>query len=219
MRSMSPLWWRLVRFGFRLLYNELAFTYDWVSSVVSLGDWRCWVRAALRYVSVPRESLILELAYGTGNLQLDLAQAGYTSVGCDLSPYMGRIASRKLQRRGYAARLARGRAQALPFADATFSVVISTFPTDFILAPETLGEAHRVLRPDGLFIIVPNGALTGSRALARLIEWLYRITGQRGTGEAGNIAAFFAAYGFEAREVWETCRNSKAQVIVARKKA
>jgi hypothetical protein len=50
---MKRLWWGLVRFGFRLLYNEFAFTYDTVSKVVSLGAWRCWQRAALKYLAVP----------------------------------------------------------------------------------------------------------------------------------------------------------------------
>jgi ubiquinone/menaquinone biosynthesis C-methylase UbiE len=77
------LWRRLLRFGFRLLYNELAFTYDMVSAVVSLGAWRCWTRAALRQLA--SDGLILELAHGTGNLQLDLAAAGRRSVGFDLS--------------------------------------------------------------------------------------------------------------------------------------
>jgi ubiquinone/menaquinone biosynthesis C-methylase UbiE len=212
------LWWRLVRFGFRLLYNELAFTYDWVSFVVSLGDWRCWVRASLRHLDAPRQGMILELAHGTGNLQLDLARAGYAAIGYDLSPYMGRIASRKLRHSKLTPRLARGRAQALPFGDETFSAVISTFPTDFILAPQTLREVHRVLQPGGTFIIIPNGLLTGSGVLAAFIEWLYRITGQRDASEPGSFAPFFSAHGFEARAYWEACRNSKAQVIVARKK-
>ena len=36
--SLEKTWWSLIRFGFRLLYNEMAFTYDTVSWVVSLGD-------------------------------------------------------------------------------------------------------------------------------------------------------------------------------------
>jgi hypothetical protein len=57
MKQLTGLWWRLVRFGFRLLYNEMAFTYDAVSAVVSLGEWRSWQRAALNFLpplSAPR---------------------------------------------------------------------------------------------------------------------------------------------------------------------
>jgi ubiquinone/menaquinone biosynthesis C-methylase UbiE len=216
---MSRLWWRLVRFGFRLLYNELAFTYDLVSWVVSLGAWRCWQRAALKHLDQPVAGRILELAHGTGNLQLDLRAAGYHRIGLDLSPAMGRIASGKLTRQGYALDLVRGQAQRLPFADASFSAVISTFPTDFILMPETLREVHRVLVAGGQFLIVPNGSLTGGDALAGLIEWLYKITGQReGEGQAWDVAGFLGEYGFQARLVTEPCPRSEAQVMVARKR-
>jgi ubiquinone/menaquinone biosynthesis C-methylase UbiE len=217
-RKVSTAWWRLIRFGFRLLYNEMAFTYDFVSVVVSLGAWRCWQRAALKHLSVPKDSLILELAHGTGNLQLDLHDMGYTSVGYDLSPSMGRIASAKLRNNSVAARLVRGKAQQLPFTDGVFAAVISTFPTDFIVAPDTLHEVYRVLQPDGQFVIVPNGILTGKGLTEAGLEWLYRVTGQR-EGGTSSISTFFQQHGFEAESVYEHCPRSVAQVIVAKKQA
>jgi ubiquinone/menaquinone biosynthesis C-methylase UbiE len=214
---VAEVWRRLVGLGFRLLYNELAFTYDWVSSVVSLGAWRCWQRAALPHLNAPPGSRVLELAHGTGNLQLDLYALGYIPIGCDLSPHMGRIARRKLSRRGLPPRLARGQAQRLPFPSASFPAIVCTFPTDFIFQPETLRETHRVLCSGGRLVIVPNGVLTGSGPADRLIEWLYRITGQRG-GSGINIASFFEVYGFEAHITQQDCPRSLAQVIIARKK-
>jgi ubiquinone/menaquinone biosynthesis C-methylase UbiE len=211
------LWWRLIRFGFRLLYNELAFTYDLVSIVVSLGAWRCWQRAALKHLEVETGAPVLELAHGTGNLQLDLHKAGYQTVGYDLSPYMGRIARGKLKQNKLPVRLARGKAQQLPFASNTFAAVVSTFPTDFIVARETLQEVYRVLQPDSMFVIVPNGVLTGGGVTEAGIEWLYRVTGQR-DGVSWNAIDFFAEHGFEAQVLEERCPRSAAQVIVARKK-
>lgn len=214
---MVNLWWRLVRFGFRLLYNEMAFTYDLVSTIVSLGAWRCWQRAALKHLQIDPGKIVLEIAHGTGNLQLDLREAGYRTFGYDLSPYMGRIAKSKLIRHGYAPKLIRGKAQQLPFPTATFAAVISTFPTDFIVQAETLQEVHRILEPAGQFIIVPNGVLTGGGVSGAGIEWLYRVTGQRGDTPM-NIADFFAAHGFDAEMFVEKCPRSVAQVIVAQKR-
>jgi len=214
---MVKLWWRLVRFGFRLLYNEMAFTYDLVSSIVSLGAWRCWQRAALKHLQVEPGSLILELAHGTGNLQIDLLKAGYRTVGYDLSPYMGRIAKAKLTEQDYPADLVRGKAQQLPFPSETFPAIVSTFPTDFIMQPETLREVYRILQPQGQFIIVPNGILTSGGVSGTGIEWLYRITGQRG-GTNLNLQDFFTSCGFEANTFSEECPRSVAQVIVTRKR-
>ena len=55
----------LLRIGFHLLYNELAWSYDLVSWAVSLGQWRTWGRASLRYLLGPR---VLEVAFGTGDI-------------------------------------------------------------------------------------------------------------------------------------------------------
>src|SRR5512140_2403411 len=128
-----PVYWRLVKFGFRLLYNEMAWTYDTVSWVVSLGEWRTWQRTALRHMNVTPGSRALELAHGTANLQIDLRTAGLDSVAIDFSPAMGRIARRKLIRSRSAPQLARARAQALPFPSNTFPAAVSTFPTEFIV--------------------------------------------------------------------------------------
>jgi ubiquinone/menaquinone biosynthesis C-methylase UbiE len=213
---INKLWWGLVRFGFRLLYNELAFTYDVISQIVSLGAWRCWQRSALQYLEIEPGGLILELAHGTGDLQLDLHRAGYHVMGYDLSPYMGRITQVKLQRHNLVAKLVRGKAQKLPFATGSFVAVVSTFPTDFIVAPETLYEISRILRHDGLLVIVPNAVLTGGGVVGKFLEWLYRITGQREATTA-NITSIFQPYGFAVNLVHAHCPRSEVLVIVAHK--
>jgi len=171
------LWLKLVKWGFHLLYNQFAWTYDVVSWLVSLGNWRRWQRAVIPYLAGERT---LDLAFGTGNLLIDLAEAGFRPCGLDLSPYMLRITRRKLHRRGLAVPLCRGRAQALPFADGVFDSVVSTFPAEFILQPTTLREVARVLRPGGRTVVVAEARLAGRGFLSRFIELLYTITGQRG---------------------------------------
>ncbi len=217
MKAIAKLWWTLVRFGFRLLYNEMAFTYDIVSSVVSMGEWRSWQRSALKHLDPNSGKRLLELAHGTGNLQIDLVKAGYDTVGYDLSPYMGRIAQAKMKRQRLTAKLVRGKAQQLPFPTGRFDAVISTFPTDFIFAAETLREINRILGSHGQLVIVPNGVLTGGGIGEAALEWLYRVTGQRG-GQNTSLSDYFAQFGFEVSVHEERCRRSIAQVIVARKK-
>lgn len=216
MQYLKNLWWRLIRFGFRLLYNELAFTYDWVSWIVSLGAWHCWQRSVLDYLPKPSSGRILEIAHGTGNLHLDLHEANYAVTGYDLSAAMGRITQGKLQKRDYQAQLAQGMAQQLPFADATFATVVSTFPTDFIMQATTLREVHRILQDDGCFVIVLNGIFTGSGILQSFLEWLYAITGQREEKQI-DAAPFFEGYGFDVQAAERPCRNSIAQLVILTK--
>lgn len=221
MSRLAKLWWGLVRFGFRLLYNEMAFTYDMVSKVVSLGAWRSWQRSALKHLPAGKGLRVLELAYGTGNLHLDLHEAGYEVVGCDLSPFMARITQQKFARQKRSARLVQGKAQQLPFRDKSFQGVVSTFPTDFIIQAATIREVHRVLDDGGVFVIVPNGVLTGGGVLEIVLEWLYKITGQREHSEGDqldSIRRFFEPYGFEVELFREPCPHSIAEVIRARKR-
>jgi ubiquinone/menaquinone biosynthesis C-methylase UbiE len=216
MQQVENFWWRLVRFGFRLLYNEMAFTYDVVSWTVSLGAWRCWQRAALDYLPLPTDGRILEIAHGTGNLQLDLHAAGYTVTGYDLSPAMGRITQNKLAKQNYPAQLTQGKAQELPFADETFAAVLTTFPTEFIIQAETLRDVYRVLQPNGRFVIVVNGMLTGGGVAQGFLEWLYRITGQRDDKQM-EAKSYFDGYGFEVETVQKPCPHSLSQLVILTK--
>ena len=170
---LMKLWLTLVQFGFRLLYYEAAWSYDLVSWLVSLGEWRRWQLAALPFV-VGRE--VLEIGHGPGHMLLALQNARFEVVGLDLSPYMGRQARKRTQR---TIPLLRGRVQNLPLETAVFDTVLATFPTDYIVDPETLAEVARVLRENGRFVIVPEGHLTGGGVVNRFIEWLFAITGQR----------------------------------------
>ena len=202
---------RFLRFAFHLLYYQLAWTYDLVAWLVSFGEWAAWRRAAILFV---REGPILELAYGTGGLTADLTARGLAPVGLDLSPYMARLARRLLLRRGMPFQLARGQAQALPFPDAAFANVIATFPTDFILAPQTLDAVVRVLQPEGRLVIVAVGHLRGPGLLRRFVEWLYRATGQRDIPMTGPLERLRAA-GFDARWEEASAEGASALVLVA----
>lgn len=211
-KSEKSWWWKLVEYGFRLLYHEMAFTYDAVSWFVSLGQWREWQRSTLKFLPEPAKGLILEIAHGTGNLQLDLAKAQYQSIAYDFSPQMGRIAKAK----NPAGEFVRGMAQKLPFPDASFAAIVCTFPTSFIIQPESLHEAYRVLEKDGLMIVVLNGALTGGGFIVKFLEWLYRITGQR-EGYDNSLQELFGGYGFRIEAIEVPAKNSIAELVILRK--
>lgn len=190
-QAWARAWQQLVALGFHLLYHQLAWTYDAVSWVVSLGAWRTWQMTVLDEV---RGTAVLELGYGPGHMLGQLAAAGYEVSGIDPSPQMGRLAARRLRRAGLAARLVRGKAQTLPFADSSFDCVVATFPTDYIVDPRTLTAVYRVLKANGRLLIVPEARLTGTGLGVRLLEGLYRVTGQRSSAAQSRTPAYWGRF-------------------------
>lgn len=206
----SSAWQRLIGLAFRLLYHELAWSYDLVAWLVSLGQWQAWARAALPYLLGER---VLELGHGPGHLLVALAERGFQPVGLDLSPQMGRLARRRLRRARLALPLVRGPAQTLPFAAHTFDSVVATFPSSYIVDPASLAEVARVLSPGGRLIVVAGARLSGRDAVSRFIEWLYSITGQREA--AGSWEAPFVAAGLAVRQVQIEMQRSHVLLLIA----
>lgn len=206
-------WYRFVKFGFRRLYNEFAWTYDAVSRVVSRGRWHDWQRAALPEL---RGDRVLEVAFGTGNLLWDLVADGYLCVGVDISPYMARITARKFGRRGHEAPICRARAQQMPFPDEAFDSLVVTFPDYFIADRRAQDEMVRVLAPGGRLVLVDGAHILKRDPWDRFLGWAFRVTVP--PCSATQVGQFFTHPGFdiERREVLNGW--SSVGVVVAVKK-
>jgi SAM-dependent methyltransferase len=187
MRDVKTVRARLLKVAFESLYGPIAWAYDWVSRTFFMGQWRVWQRAAMPHLRGPR---VLELGMGTGNLQLDMARKGLQPFGIDLSPQMLGQARRKWRRNGIAPfRMCRASARHLPFPDAAFDSVVSTFPSEYIADERTLAEVSRVLKPGGRLVIVPGGWLNPKGAKARTLEGLSRVVyGYQTPGEVTDPA-------------------------------
>jgi ubiquinone/menaquinone biosynthesis C-methylase UbiE len=105
---------------------------------------------------------ILEVACGRGGFVRELAQKGAAVTGCDFSHAALCVGREKLQTLGDATStaLVQGDAQALPFADESFDVVVSCETIEHVPdARKALREMWRVARPGArLFLTTPNYA-------------------------------------------------------------
>jgi ubiquinone/menaquinone biosynthesis C-methylase UbiE len=166
-----------MRAFFSLLYNQMAWTYDLVANLVSVGMWTIWVRSVLPYLHGP---YILELGHGPGHLQaaLKMRAGGLRITGLDRSPQMGRMTRRRLVSQGLEPVLVRGDAQKLPFAGGSFNQVVATFPSEYISSRDTLEEIRRVLVPGGSLVILPVAWITGRSPHHKLAARLFQVTGQ-----------------------------------------
>jgi len=129
---------------------------------------------------------------------------------------MGQITRHKLQSHDVSPQLAQGMAQQLPFPRDSFAAIVSTFPTNFIIQPETLQEVYRVLQAGGCLVTVLNGTLTGEGIVADGLEWLYRITGQRDDMDT-DMLDYFDGYGFSVEVKTHQCEGSTAHLVILRK--
>ena len=210
----SPLR-RLIVFGFHLLYHQFAWTYDAVSALVSLGRWQEWVHSALPHLQGKR---ILEIGFGPGHLHATLIRQGWDVIGLDASPFMVRKASRRLREAGVRPRLVQGYAQSLPFRGGTFDTVVATFPSEYIVQPETLSEAERALRPGGRLVVVLGAWPGNGSLLERLTGWAFRVTGQT-SGTPGEIPPElenrFVGAGFDLRVEMAQVHTSTVVILVA----
>jgi ubiquinone/menaquinone biosynthesis C-methylase UbiE len=129
------------------------------------GDSRAWVcsRAAGR---------TLEVGIGTGlNLPFYGEQAELT--GIDFSPAMLAVARQRAARLGRDADLREADALALPFPDASFDTVVSTFTLCAVRDDRrAVAEMSRVLRPGGLLLLADHVAASAwpARAVQQALD-------------------------------------------------
>ncbi len=194
----------------KLLYHQLAWTYDLVSSIVSAGSWKKWVGSVAPYLIGPR---VLEIGFGPGHLLVAMHQKKLTGYGLDESHQMARIAKNRLLRQGGKPNLTRGEAQTLPFADESFEQVVMTFPAEYILKPATFSEIKRVLTQGGTTLILPFAWVTGRKPVERLVAWINHVTGEAPEWDP-KIMERLKVEGFEA--TWEMINFSNSRIILIR---
>jgi ubiquinone/menaquinone biosynthesis C-methylase UbiE len=166
---------RFLIFFFYLIYEPLAWSYDLVAWVVSLGRWKSWIYSTLPHLPGP---CILELGHGPGHLQVALSQAKRHVIGVDLSRQMGRIAYKRLSKFKNSVNLVRATAEFLPFPRYIFDQVVATFPSEYIVNSRSLAQIRRTLLPEGKMVVLPVAWIRGNRVWDRAAAWLFRATGQ-----------------------------------------
>lgn len=136
------------------LFDETAVHYDRLDLVMSLGSGRWYRRWALRRAGVRPGLRVLDVATGTGAVaRVATKLVGPSGLVVGLDPSAGMLAE-QARRRAHA-RLARGVAEQLPFADASFDFVTMGYALRHV--PDLLAtfrEYRRVLRPGGRLLIL-----------------------------------------------------------------
>jgi demethylmenaquinone methyltransferase/2-methoxy-6-polyprenyl-1,4-benzoquinol methylase len=149
----------------RELFAPLGPTYDRYARLLSFGQdprWRAFLLSR-----VPAEATrVLDVACGTAAVSIELARAvpERTIVGIDQSTEMLAAGRERVARAGLAGRieLREGRAEELPFEDASFDAVTFTYLLRYVDDPAaTMRELARVVRPGGTIAMQEFGLPSG----------------------------------------------------------
>lgn len=106
------------------------------------------------FLAIEPGARVLDVACGTGGVALRAARAGAEVTGIDISDDQLAKARRAAAAEGLEVRFDEGDVQELPYADAAFDAVVSTFGA--IFAPDharAAAELARVCRPGGRLLL------------------------------------------------------------------
>ena len=143
------------------LFAPLGPTYDRYARLLSLGQDPRWRRFLVSRLHIGPDARVLDVATGTGAVAVELVrQYGCSVVGIDRSPEMLAVARRRVAARGLGTtiELHEGRAETLPFADASFDALTVTYLLRYVDDPAaTIRELARVVRPGGTMALLEFG--------------------------------------------------------------
>ena len=127
----------------RSMFDAIAPRYDLVNRIMTFRMDVRWRRHTVRTLGLPAGAAVIDLACGTGDLCLELAEQGLAPIGVDLS--FGMLAAARTT-----APLVHGDALRLPFPDGSAAGVTCGFALrNFEALPPFFAELARIVRPGG----------------------------------------------------------------------
>ena len=159
----------------RGMFNDIAPTYDRLNHILSLDIDKLWRKRVVRIVHKLGAKHIMDMATGTGDLAIALAQKieGSTIYGADFSSEMLAVAKQKIENLGLSERisLTECNAENIPLADETVDAATVAFGVrNFEHQREALTEMKRTIRKGGHLIV-----LEFSNPSCALVRWFYRL--------------------------------------------
>ena len=211
------------REGSGAMFDAIAARYDLLNRIISLGIDQSWRRQTVASLQIKDGDRVLDLATGTADLAIMVAQRHPQAhvVGLDPSTKMLEVGERKIVAAGLAERvkLTEGDSQALPFEAHSFDCICMAFGIRNVPdRKKALREMARVTRPGGRIAILelaePRRGLLGAMArfhIHTVVPWLGGLLS--GAREYRYLQASIAA--FPPREEFAQIMNECGLKVIA----
>ena len=140
------------------MFDNISGNYDNLNRVISFGIDIKWRNKVLDMVAKTNPKTILDIATGTGDLAILMTKTNADKIiGLDISDGMLEVGRQKINAQNLQSRIEMvlGDSEKMPYDDNTFDAITVAFGVrNFENLEIGLAEILRVLKPNGLFVIL-----------------------------------------------------------------
>jgi demethylmenaquinone methyltransferase/2-methoxy-6-polyprenyl-1,4-benzoquinol methylase len=140
------------------MFDTISGNYDHLNRVISFGIDIKWRKKVLQIVTQSNPKTILDIATGTGDLAILMAQTNAPKIiGLDISAGMLEVGKKKIQDKNLSntIEMVLADSEEMPFEDSFFDAITVAFGVrNFENLEKGLAEILRVLKPNGVFVIL-----------------------------------------------------------------
>ena len=146
------------------MFDTISQEYDGLNRVISFGIDVKWRKKVVQLVAQHKPDTILDIATGTGDLAISLSVTQAKNIiGLDISDGMLEVGRQKIKAQDLdnTITMVIGDSEALPFEDNSFDAITVAFGIrNFENLEKGLAEILRVLKPNGIFVILETSVPT-----------------------------------------------------------
>ncbi|MCF6223530.1 MAG: bifunctional demethylmenaquinone methyltransferase/2-methoxy-6-polyprenyl-1,4-benzoquinol methylase UbiE [Flavobacteriaceae bacterium] len=146
------------------MFDTVSSNYDFLNRVLTFGIDVSWRKKVVNFVCAQKAKNVLDIATGTGDLAIMLAQANIDKVtGLDISAGMLNVGKKKIVTLNLEDKIDMilGDSENLPFSDHSFDAITVGFGVrNFENLEQGLNEIYRVLKPKGVFVVLETSQPT-----------------------------------------------------------
>jgi demethylmenaquinone methyltransferase/2-methoxy-6-polyprenyl-1,4-benzoquinol methylase len=146
------------------MFDNISGNYDDLNRVISFGIDVKWRKKVLQLVSDKNPKTVLDIATGTGDLAILMTNTTAEEIiGLDISAGMLEVGKKKIAEKKLDSKIQMvlGDSESIPYPDNYFDAITVAFGVrNFETLEKGLSEIHRVLKPNGIFVILETSVPT-----------------------------------------------------------